>query len=240
MRPINILILFFISILIAGAPSFASPAGAETYIGFGAGASVPNDYSRIRLGGAAVANYDDLGTKNSFSYGFKAGHFWDQSAIMGFDFGVELNYFNRDLDATLQEIASYFPNAEHLGFRVNSFQTVSLIPLLRYKFDKFAPYVGVGLALNILDVEEVSLGNNPINTVRISQSLSNIIHLGMITSFGVSYKISENFKVFSEYKYSKSNYDLFLIPSPNTNLNFTLDAVDHNFMFGLTHEFTVF
>ena len=75
------------------------------------------------------------------------GHFWDNLKFRGFEFGLELNYLVRDLDATTQMVDSDFVNTEHLGFRVNSFQTLSIIPLARYKFGSCEPYIGVGLAV---------------------------------------------------------------------------------------------
>ena len=75
------------------------------------------------------------------------GHFWGNLKFRGFEFGLELNYLVRDLDATTQVVDSDFVNKEHLGFRVNSFQTLSIIPLARYKFGSCEPYIGVGLAV---------------------------------------------------------------------------------------------
>jgi opacity protein-like surface antigen len=218
----------------------SSSAYSETYFSFGAGASIVGDYSRVKLGGAASANYRDVHTHNSFAYEFKAGHFVDNFKLRGFEFGLELNYLVRDLDATTQVVDSDFENTEHLGFRVNSFQTLSIIPLVRYKYGNFEPYIGMGLAVNLLDIEEISLGNTTINTVKIDQGLSDNYDFGMMVAAGLKYQISEKFKIYSEYKYSQSSYNLFLNKSPNTDFNLAVETHDQNIMIGLTYSLELF
>jgi opacity protein-like surface antigen len=191
----------------------------------------------ITITRAATASYSNVDTHNSFAYELKAGHFGEKFVWRGFKFGLELNYLRRDLDATTQVVDSDFANIESLGFRIKSFQTLSLTPLARYEFGSFEPYFGVGLAVNLLDAEEISLGNTTINTVKVDQGLSDIFSVGMIVSAGLNYKISEKFKIYSEYKYSQSNYDLFLDRGTNTNFNLKVDAVDHNVMVGLVYSF---
>jgi opacity protein-like surface antigen len=181
-----------------------------------------------------------LDANNSFAYGFKVGNFWDSLKWGGFEFGLELNYFNRDLDATSRIVDSDFGAGETLGFRINSFQTLGLIPLIRKKIGNYEPFVGVGLAVSLLDAEDAILGKNSISTVKINQSISDTFDLGIILSAGLNYKISERFKIFSEYKYSQSNYDLLLNRSPNTNFNIAFDVADHNFMMGLLYNFQAY
>jgi opacity protein-like surface antigen len=227
----------FILLLAVGVLGFSPSAYSESYIGFGMGASIPKDFSRVKIRGATKASYSNVTTHNSFAYELKAGHFWDSLKWQGFKFGLELNYLRRDLDATTQVVDSDFVNTENLGFRNKSFQTLSLIPLVRYEFEKFAPYFGVGLAVNLLDAEEISLGNTTINTVKVDQGLSDIFNVGMMVSAGLNYKISENLKIYSEYKYSQSNFNLFLDRGTNTTFNLEVDAVDHNIVVGLVYGF---
>ena len=147
----------FIILFLVGVFGLLSPAYSETYIGFGIGTTIPNDFSNINLGVAATEKYYDLNVHNSFAFEFKLGHFWDDYELKGFKFGLEFNYLNRDLDATTKFIGSTFPNQENLGFRINSFQTIAIIPLARYAFGNFEPHLGLGLAANIIDAEEISI-----------------------------------------------------------------------------------
>ncbi|MBC8284400.1 MAG: outer membrane beta-barrel protein [Nitrospinae bacterium] len=230
----------FIILFLVGAFGFSPPAYSETYIGFGVGTTIPNDFSNIKLGGAATASYDDLNVHNSFAYELKLGHFWDDFELKGFKFGLEFNYLNRDLDATTKFIGSTFPNQEHLGFRINTFHTLTLIPLARYAFGNFEPHFGVGLAVNLIDAEEISLGNTTINTIKVDHGLSDYVDVGMVLSVGLDYKVSEKLKFYSEYKHSTSSYDLFLVRGANTNFNLAFDTADNNFMAGFKYNFKLF
>ena len=232
----TILILFFI----IGISAVSSPAHSETYIGFGVGASIPENFRHVSLGGAAAANYADLDANNSFAYGFKVGNFWDNLKLGGFEFGLELNYFKRDLDATARIVASDFGAGETLGFRMNSFQTLGLMPLVRKSFGNYQPYFGIGMAVSFLDAEEVILGKTTVSTVKITHSISDTFDIGIIMSAGFNYKISERLKIYSEYKYSQSNFDLLLNRSSNTNFNIAFNNADHNFMVGLSYNFQKF
>jgi opacity protein-like surface antigen len=223
--------------LIAGISAVASPAYSETYVGFGVGASVPENFRHVSLGGAASANYANLDANNSFALGLKVGHFWENFKLEGFEFGLELSYFKRDLDATARIVGSDFGAGETLGFRINSFQTLGLIPLVRKSFGKYEPYFGIGLAVSFLNTEEVILGKTTVSTVKTVHSISDIFDLGIIMSAGLNYKISERLKLYSEYKYSQSNFDVLLNRSPNTNFNIAFNTADHNFMMGLSYNF---
>ena len=227
----------FIILLLVGVFGCLPSAYSETYIGFGVGTTIPNDFSNIKLSGANTASYDDLNVHNSFAYELKLGHFWDDFELKGFKFGLEFNYLNRDLDATTKFIGSTFPNQEHLGFRINSFHTISFIPLARYALGNFEPHFGVGLAVNLLDAEDISLGNTTINTIKVDHGLSDYVDVGMVISAGLAYKISESFKFYSEYKHSTSSYDLYLVRSANTNFNLAFDTADNNFMAGFKYVF---
>jgi len=58
----------FIVLFLVGVFGLLSPAYSETYIGFGIGTTIPNDFSNINLGVAATTNYDDLNVHNSFAF----------------------------------------------------------------------------------------------------------------------------------------------------------------------------
>jgi len=230
----------FVLLLFAGIFAVVPPAHSETYIGFGMGASIPEDFRHVSLGGTAAANYEDLNGNNSFAYGIKVGHFWEHLTWRGLEFGLEMNYFKRDLDATARIVDSDFGGVESLGFRINSFQTLGLIPLVRKSLGAYEPYLGIGLAVSFLDAEEVILGNTPVNTVKVAPAISDLFDFGVIMLAGLNYKISERFKIYSEYKYSQSNYDVLLERGSSTNFNLAFNTADHNFMMGLTYDFKAF
>jgi len=230
----------FILLFFAGIFAVATPAYSESYIGFGVGASIPEDFRHVSLGDTASANYEDLNVNNSVAHGLKAGHFWNNFTWRGFEFGLEMNYFKRDLDATARIVDSDFSGIESLGFRINSFQTLGLIPLVRKKLGTYEPYFGIGLAVNYLDAEEVILGNTPVNTIKVAPAISDLFDLGVIMLAGLNYKISDRLKIYSEYKYSQSNYDVLLERGSSTNFNLAFNTADHNFMMGLIYDFRAF
>ena len=94
--------------------------------------------------------------------------------------------------------------------------------------------------VNLLDIEEISLGNTTINTVKIDQGLSGNYAFGMMVVVGLSYQISEKFKRYSEYKFSQTSYNLFLNKSSNTDFNLAVETHDQNIMLGLTYGLELF
>ena len=94
--------------------------------------------------------------------------------------------------------------------------------------------------VNLLDIEEISLGNTTINTVKIDQGLSGDYDFGMMVAADLSYQISEKFKKYSEYKYSQTSYNSFLNKSSNTDFNLAVETHDQNIMLGLTYGLELF
>ena len=72
----------FIILFLVGVFDLLSPAYSETYIGFGIGTTIPNDFSNINLGVAATTNYDDLNVHNSFAVDDREFNFnWKRDAF---------------------------------------------------------------------------------------------------------------------------------------------------------------
>jgi opacity protein-like surface antigen len=203
-------ILVFI-VTVVGPPN---PTGAETYIGGQIGLAFPRDVTSetITNAGAGVTKGVGVDYKTSAAFGIKLGHYLNRLRFLGAE--VDYTYANphfRDKGGV---------PGEH--FRVQSF---AFNLLARYPGEKFQPYIGIGPALMLANVNDIT--SPGYSTQRDSK-------LGINAQMGLRYLLFRNVALFGEWKYQKANFHYRETPTLNS---FQAPYAAQHLMFGIAWNF---
>jgi opacity protein-like surface antigen len=222
--------------------AFNQSAHAESYIGLGLGVSLSHDVTDIKgtTAAGATATGTDISPDDAFSYGIKAGHYFNSVPW----FGVEMNIYQRDNDVD-QQTASCTGTAGictaatgQLKVDVNSVTTIGFLAMVRATEEQsknllnLQPYVGLGFGVNIIDLGEASTFTTA-GAANGSTNLESDTDVGILVSAGLNYKISDNLKAYGEYKYTDGSFE----SKGSDGVTYEYDAGDSNLMFGVAYNF---
>ena len=220
---------------------FNQSAFAESYIGGSIGAAFSSDAENIKLSsGALTGTVTDLDTDSSFTYGFKAGHYF--KAIPWF--GVEFNFSQSDPDISKQTgtatgtIGVFTAAATGQGsIDVDHANTYGLLVMFRATEEQakdmfnIQPYLGLGIGIN-----QVSLGTARVYTAAgvetDSANLGSDTNVGFLLSAGLNYDITDHIKAYSEYKFTQGEFE-----ATTADVKYALDYDASSLMFGLAYGF---
>ncbi len=245
------------ALLLAG--GLSTTAQAETYVGASVGASFGGGIDDLQYTGlppAAAglsASVTDLELDASTAWGVRVGHYFSFLPWLG----VEFQWYRRQPDADRQSATLtatlapgnvFFPvvgpvtatvpitgsaivdNMDTFGFMFNVRAPEDMVE----NWGGIEPYVGVGLAINSIDVEEFRL-TNAAGTVTTVSAPGGDVDAGFLGQVGANYIINKRLKAFGEYKYTHANFtSTQWDPTGQTEVDFS----DHSVMFGL--KFTLF
>ena len=221
---------------------FNQSAFAESYIGLGLGVSLPQDVTDIKGTTAAgvAGTGTDVSADDAFSYGIKAGHYFNSVPW----FGVEMNIYQRDNDVDQQTATATGTagilngTAGQLKVDVNSGTTIGFLAMVRATEEQsknllnLQPYFGLGFGVNIIDLGEASTFTAA-GAANGSTNLESDTNVGILVSAGLNYKIYDNLKAYGEYKYTDGSFE----SKGSDGVTYEYDAGDSNLMFGVAYNF---
>ena len=222
---------------------FNQSAFAESYIGLGLGVSLPHDVTNIKATTAAGASATgtDINPEDAFSYGIKAGHYFNSVPW----FGVEMNIFQSDNDvdkqtATCTGSAGICDSTStgQVKVDVNSATTIGFLAMVRATEEQsknllnLQPYFGLGFGVNIIDLGDASTFTTA-GAAFSSTNLESDTSVGILVSAGLNYKIYDHLKAYGELKYTDSSFE----SKGSDGVKYEFDAGDSNLMFGFAYNF---
>lgn len=228
-----------------------SAAWAGTYFGASVGGSFGGQLEDIRTSGIVPGvlnvNTTDLDQDPSVAFGVRLGHYFSFLPWLG----VEFQWYTRSPDvdnepATISgsittattpfqftgtgTVSVKMDNMDTYGFMVNIRTPEEYVQQMGGNIE---PYVGVGLAVNSIDIERVTIANTA-GTVTSTSLADSDVDTGFLGQAGVNYRLTERLDGFLEYKYTSASYALNkMAPTLNTQV----DASDHTIMLGLKFTF---
>ncbi len=238
--------LILATLLVTG--GLFTSAQAETYLGAFAGASFGGDFNDNRATGipgtpGVNLNFGDLDLDTSTTWGVRVGHYFSFVPWLG----VEFQWYRRQPDADTQAVTvnGTLPvatgifqftgagsahvitdNMDTWGFMVNARAPEDMVEKLG---GKLQPYVGVGLAVNAIDIEEIRL-TNAAGTLSMASAGDSDVDSGFLGQVGANYRLTERLRAFVEYKYTGSN---FTFEKMMPTLQVESDFADHTVAVGL-------
>lgn len=211
-----LLLLTVLSLALAWMPG---PAQAETYIAGQFGLAFPRDVTSEHVTNGFPGSTNPPGGKGigvdyktSLAYGVKLGHYLNKMRYLGF----EADYTHSE--PHFREKGGV--PGEH--FRVDS---IAFNLLARYPGEKFQPYIGIGPAIMIANVHDISSpgGSNQWDS-----------KLGYNAQAGLRYVMFKNVALFGEWKYQKANFHYRETPTLNS---FQAPYAAQHLMFGVAWNF---
>ncbi|HEV8327520.1 MAG TPA: porin family protein [Nitrospiraceae bacterium] len=220
-----------ISLSIGVALLWTVPAGAEPYIAGQVGAAFPQSLSNIQVSRIptsttpAGTESSDLALANSGVYGAKVGYYFESLRWLGIEgevFQLSPNVKQQIVSETPPGGATTTTLKPGANLIVN---TVVLNVVARTQFGQWEPYVGVGPAGFIaqLNMKYRELGRDPL---AISSG-----RLGLNVEAGLRYRFLNHLAVFGEWKFNNAR---FRFDSPahidaTYNVHFLVIGVGYHF-----------
>ena len=234
------------------ASGLISSAQAETYVGASVGASFGGSLGNTTYRGNApfTANtltIPELDLDASTAWGVRVGHYFSFLPWLG----VEFQWYRRQPDADTSAVTLTgsvpgatgpfnFTGAANASAIVDNMDTFGFLFNIRapenmvQNWGGIEPYVGVGLAVNSIDIEEFRL-SNPAGTFTTRSASGGDVDAGFLGQVGANYIINKRLRAFGEYKYTHANFTSNQWdPTGVTETDFE----DHTVVFGL--KFTLF
>lgn len=236
--------------LLAG--GLVSTSQAETYVGASVGASFGGNLgSTVYTGNPPnqgnTLTIPELDLDASTAWGVRIGHYFSFLPWLG----VEFQWYRRQPDADNTAVtltgtlttptgpftftgpataSAIIDNMDTFGFLFNVRAPQDMVQ----NWGGIEPYVGVGLAVNSIDVEQFRL-TNVAGTVATATAEGGDVDAGFLGQLGVNYAINKRLKAFGEYKYTHANFtSAQWDPTGLTETDFS----DHTVVLGI--KFTLF
>lgn len=223
---LSILLLSIFMSTFASAEPIKPIESPNSYIGFAAGAAFPFNAANVNGAGSvgtssAIITSSDLSVSNSVAWGAKAGTFFNDIPWLG----LELSYYERypniaqqGANLTFSGTAGGLPfnttGQAQYAVDMNYARTVGMAAMAKLPMHgRIAPYVGAGLAVNVIGVSEGRSYDGSGTLAGRSQNETDV-SLGPLAIAGVEGKINKNISVFTEARYTRSNFT-------SSTINFT-------------------
>jgi len=197
----------------------------------------------IPLGGVpSTVKFDDLDIHNGPAFGGRIGFWLKTHPSIGF--AVDATHFDTDIDrqrAQLSIAAGPAAGTAIVGtndIRISN-TLVSFDLILRHRGERFSPYVFAGPGIMFADLDDGGASG-------VTPQEDDDTAFGYKAGIGVSYKISDNMHLFTEYRYIHSSleFDLqravdpLIIPATgNVNASADIDTDTHFAVGGLSIRF---
>jgi opacity protein-like surface antigen len=203
---------FLFTIMIGVMSLLASLASAESYLGGQLGFTIPEDFSSVFAagGGARINNFD---MNNSFTYGVKAGHYFDRYNWLG----VEADFYTTTPHINGQ-VAQFTPGGPiPVPGALTRVSTMAFSLMGRYPGEKFQPYAGMGLGLNFAKATGAFAKDTDTSP-------------GFHLVGGARLFLTKEVALFGEYKYDRATFRF-------ADNGLTGDYMGHTFVTGITFHF---
>ena len=227
-----------------------SSAVAEWYVGGAVGVAMPHavdDLSGSEAGYSIAIS--EFTPDTSFTGGVKVGYFFEKTPYLG----VEINWSMSEPDVDKETVFATItgtPTGVYVGqtsgdflgsVDVDSLSSFSFLVMLRLTDDDakkesagIQPYLGLGFTVSTLDVDSVSAHNATTGAlIGTSGSGDSATDVGFAVTGGLNVLITNNIKIYSEYKFETVDYEFNSIDSLKTEVNLQNSSL----MFGASYSF---
>lgn len=203
---------FLFAIVMGVIPLLPLLASAESYLGGQLGFTIPEDFSSVFVagGGARVNNFD---LNNSFTYGMKAGHYFDRYKWLG----VEADFYTTTPHLEGQ-IAQFTPGGPTpVPGALTRVSTLAFSLMGRYPGEKFQPYAGMGMGIYFAKATGAFAKDTDTSP-------------GFHLVGGSRFFVTKEVALFAEYKYDRATFRF-------VDNGLTGDYMGHTLMTGITFHF---
>ena len=226
-----------------------SSAVAEWYVGAGVGVAIPHTVDDLESTGSGwSATWSSFTPDNSFAGGIKGGYFFESIPYLG----VEVNWgmsasdvSEQPVELTITGTATGFASGQTsddyiLSADVDYASSFGFLAMLRVTDEDaikelygIQPFLGLGFAVTTIDVNSATIFDSAGVQVGTTANSDSSTGVGFLFSAGLNYIISDNIKVYSEYKFHAVEHTL----SMDTGVNTEMSGESSSVGFGASYSF---
>lgn len=205
------------------------PAQAEMYVAGLIGDQIPYTFSNVEgVGTHAGETISSLNLRYSKVYEAKIGYYFDSMKWLG----VETEYFHTDPHFMRQVYATRNAAGVVTSSKTLNGQDVRLnvwVPitvLVRYQWNKFEPYAGVGMGVFFAHLRDGA-----------THETSDSTTVGLNTQLGLRYFVTKNVALIGEFKYIRTSWNFEESGPTGAAGGFKGDFSTHTVSVGLAYHF---
>ena len=226
-----------------------SSAVAEWYVGGALGVAIPHTVDDIKSTGSGWSGvFSGITPDNALAGGIKGGYFFESIPYLG----VEANWgmsapdvSEQPVNLTVTGTATGFASGQTsddfiLSADVDSASSFGFLAMLRVTDENtikelygIQPFLGLGFAVTTIDVDSATLFNTAGAQVGITANSDSSTDVGLLLSAGLNYTVSDNIKVYSEYRFHAVDHTLTMDTSVSTEMSGESSSVG----FGASYSF---
>ena len=228
---------------------FNQSAYAEWYLGGAVGVTIPHTIDDLESTGSGFTiTSSGLDPDTAFVGGIKGGYFFESIPYLG----VEVNWGMSTSDIDKEAVAlTISGTATGLGAGqatgnflysadVDYVSSFGFLAMLRVTDEDAAkeylgiqPYLGLGFSVTTLEIKSATLFNTAGAQVGTTANSDSSTDVGFLLSTGLNYIVSDNIKVYSEYKFQTVEHTLTMDAGVDSKLTNESSSV----VFGASYSF---
>ena len=228
---------------------FNQSAYAEWYLGGAVGIAIPHNVDNLAISGSAFSvDISSFSPDTSFTGGIKGGYFFESIPYLG----AEINWSMSDPDVDKETITATItgaPTGAFVGRTTGAFlgsvdvdyvSSLGFLAMLRVtdedatkEYFGIQPYLGLGFTISTLDANSVTVFNTAGTQLGTTANSDSSTDVGFLLSTGLNYIVSDNIKVYSEYKFQTVEHTLTMDAGVDAKLTNESSSV----VFGASYSF---
>jgi opacity protein-like surface antigen len=243
------LVMFLLVSVFSLSVGFNQSAYAEWYVGGAVGVAIPHNVDDLAVSGSGFSvDISSFSPDTAFTGGIKGGYFFESIPYLG----AEINWSMSAPDVDKETITATItgtPTGAFLGrttgdflgsVDVDSVSSFGFLAMLRptdedakAKYNGIQPFLGLGFTISTLDVNSVTVFNTAGTQLGTTANSDSSTDVGFLLSTGLNYIVSDNIKVYSEYKFQTVEHTLTM----DTGVDAKLTSESSSVVFGVSYSF---
>ena len=228
---------------------FNQSAYAEWYVGGAVGVAIPHNVDDLAVSGSGFSvDISSFSPDTAFAGGIKGGYFFESIPYLGMEINWSISAPDVDTE-TINATITGTPTGLYVGrttgdfigsVDVDSVSSFGFLAMLRVtdedaskEYFGMQPFLGLGFTVSTLDVKSATIFDTAGTQLGTTGSSDSATDIGFLLSAGLNYIVSDNIKVYSEYKFQTVEHTLTM----DTGVDSKLTNESSSVVFGASYSF---
>ena len=228
---------------------FNQSAYAEWYVGGAVGIAIPHNVDDLDISGSGFSvDISSFSPDTAFAGGIKGGYFFESIPYLGMEINWSISAPDVDTE-TINATITGTPTGLYVGrttgdfigsVDVDSVSSFGFLAMLRVtdedaskEYFGMQPFLGLGFTVSTLDVKSATIFDTAGTQLGTTGSSDSATDIGFLLSAGLNYIVSDNIKVYSEYKFQTVEHTLTM----DTGVDSKLTNESSSVVFGASYSF---
>ena len=243
------LVMFLLVSVFSLSVGFNQSAYAEWYVGGAVGIAIPHNVDDLAVSGSGFSvDISSFSPDTAFAGGIKGGYFFESIPYLGMEINWSISAPDVDTE-TINATITGTPTGLYVGrttgdfigsVDVDSVSSFGFLAMLRVtdedaskEYFGMQPFLGLGFTVSTLDVKSATIFDTAGTQLGTTGSSDSATDIGFLLSAGLNYIVSDNIKVYSEYKFQTVEHTLTM----DTGVDSKLTNESSSVVFGASYSF---